>query len=147
MELAKLNVKDLRISTKQSIEICNFIRNKNLLKAQKTLEKVLDKKVAVPFKKFNRDIGHKHGMASGSYPIKSTTTILSLLKSVQANAENKNMNVNSLFITKLIANKGSGQYHSGRLRRRKMKNTNIIIEVSELKEKKNDRKANNSKSS
>ncbi len=142
MESAKLISKDLRISIKQSVEICNFVRNKNLLKAQNILQSVLDKKTAIPFKRYNRDTGHKPGIASGRYPEKATQEILSLLKGVQANAENKGMDSKNLIITKIIANKGAQQFHFGRKRRRLMKRTHIEIEVSEP-ENKNDRKTNN----
>lgn len=133
MEIAKAISKDLRISTKHSIEICNFIRYKNLLKAEETLRRVIRQDSAIPYKRFNRDLGHKPGMAAGRYPIKACTEILTLLKSVQANAENKGLNTKSLYISKLIANQGSGQYHSGRKRRVQMKRTNIEIEVAEKK--------------
>ncbi|MBU0962709.1 MAG: 50S ribosomal protein L22 [Nanoarchaeota archaeon] len=130
-EIAKLNAKDLRISTKQSIEICDFIRFKNLSTAKDILERVMKKKMAIPFKRFNRDLGHKHGIASGSYPMNASLAILKLLKGVEANAENVGLNKNELYISKLMANKGSTQWHFGRKRRRQMKRTNIYLEVAE----------------
>ncbi len=136
METAKVNSKDLRISTKQCVEICSFIRNKNLLKTQKVLEEVIKKKIAVPYKRYNRDTGHKPGIAAGRYPVKATTEILKLLKSVQSNAEDKGLDTNLLSITKSIANKGSDQWHAGRKRRRRMKRTHIQLEVSEIEKEK-----------
>lgn len=131
MDIAKLNAKDLRISTKQSVEICDFIRLKNLKAAKYILERVLQKKMAIPFKRYNRDIGHKHGIASGSYPMNASTEILKLLHGVEANAENIGLNKNELYISKIMANKGGTQWHFGRKRRRQMKRTNIYIEVAE----------------
>ena len=49
----------LPISTKHCIEICNYIRKKNLQKAKDLLQLAIDKKRAVPFKKFKGDVGHK----------------------------------------------------------------------------------------
>ncbi len=145
METAKLISKDLKISTKQSVEICDFIRNKNLLKAQEMLEKVLSKKIAVPFNRFNRDLGHKHGIGPGSYPEKTTQEILNLLKGIQANAENQGMDSKNLYIVKLVANRGPGQWHFGRFRRRQMKNTSIEIEVSEIQKEKKETKKKETK--
>lgn len=128
---ARINGKDLRISTKQCVEICSFIRDKKIAKAKYALERVLKKKMAIPFKRYNRDIGHKHGIASGSYPINAGSEILRLLIELEANAENKGLSKNELYITKIMANKGAGQWHFGRKRRRKMKRTSIYIEASE----------------
>lgn len=130
-ETAKINGKDLRISTKQSIEICNFIRNRSVGKAKQLLEQVLKQKIAVPFKIFNTDTGHKPGMAAGRFPRNASLEILSLLSGVEANAENQGLNKNNLVISKITANKASRGYHFGRKRRIKMKGTHIYIEVAE----------------
>lgn len=121
----------MRISTKYCVEICDYLRNKSVKQAKYILENVLNKKMAIPFKRYNRDVGHKPGIASGSYPVNATIAVLKLIKGVEANAENRGLNKNDLYISKIIANKGSGQWHAGRKRRRKMKNTNIMIEVAE----------------
>ena len=130
-EIAKINGKDLRISTKQSIEICNFIRNKSVAKARQLLEQVLKQKIAVPFKIFNTDMGHKPGIAAGRFPRNASLELLSLLNGVEANAENQGLNKNNLFISKITANKAARGYHFGRKRRIKMKGTHIYIEVAE----------------
>ena len=101
--IARINGKDLRISTKQCVEICSFIREKKVAKAKYALERVLKKKMAVPFKRYNRDIGHKHGIASGSYPINASSEILRLLIELEANAENKGLSKNELYISKIMA--------------------------------------------
>ena len=59
--------------------------------------------------------------------------MLGLINSVEKNAENHGLNINDLAISYLSVNKGSGQWHFGRKRRRKMKNTNIEIKVKEIK--------------
>lgn len=130
---ASLDVKNLTMSTKQTIEIANFIRNKNLKKVRTLLDQVLKKKIAVPFKRFNRDMGHKPGkICSGRYPLKVTEQILKLLNSVEANAEDKGLNVENLKIEEIIVNKAANQWHAGRLRRRRMKRTNIKLKVVEI---------------
>ena len=136
-DIAKINGKDLRISTKQSIEICNFIRRKDLAKAKQLLENVLKKKVAVPFKLFNTDRGHRPGIGPGAYPMNACKEVLDLLEGVTANAENQGLNKNNLYISKIIANRAARGYHFGRKRRRKVKATHIYIEVAEKSKKEN----------
>lgn len=129
--LAKVYGRNLPISTKHSVEICSFIRGKNLQKAKNLLQKVIEKKLAIPFKRFNKNIGHKRGIASGRYPQKAVSYIIKLLNSVEANAQNKGLDANSLFIEKIVANTASVPWHSGRKRKRKMKRTHIEIIVKE----------------
>ena len=50
---AKVDVHNLTISTKKSVEICNFIRNKNLNKTKSILTQVLNKKIAFASKLFS----------------------------------------------------------------------------------------------
>ena len=134
-EIAKASGMSLPISTKQSIEICNFIRNKTLEKAKAILERVLEKKEAIPFKRFGSDTGHKRGaIGAGRYPQKTAKEILKVLDSVEANAQAKGLNSNDLKIIQLIANKASTPWRFGRKRRRKTKRTHIEIIVKSKKE-------------
>lgn len=127
----------LPISTKHSIEICNFIRDMNLSKAKALLKGVVDKRSVVPFKRFTGDVGHKK-KGPGRYPKKASLEIIKLLNVVEANAQFKGLNTANLFINRICANKASRQWHYGRKRRRKMKRTHIEIVVEEkaTKEKK-----------
>ena len=127
--------RSLQISTKQAIEICNFIRNKPVQTAKNMLNRVLAKEMAVPFKRFTA-AGHKRGhMASGKYPEKCTTAILQLLDSVESNAQYKGLNAENLVISHLCVHKGANQWHYGRLRRRKVKVTHVEIIVQEAEKK------------
>lgn len=129
---ATLNVKDLGISTKKSVEICNLIRNKNIEQAKKILENVINMKQAVPYNRYNMNIPHKPGMMAARYPVNTCKVILDMLKSIEANAHNKGLTSN-LIITHISASKGSLQWHYGRKRRRKMKRTNLKIIIKEAK--------------
>lgn len=137
--IAKAVGRSLPISTKHSVEICNFIRGKNLQKSKTILKEVVKEKRAVPFKRFKRDVGHKTGkIASGRFPKKASQHIIKLLDSVEVNAQNKGLNVDLLFVKNIKANKASTPWRFGRLRRRKMKRTHIevIVEEKESKEEK-----------
>ncbi|MEW6063197.1 MAG: 50S ribosomal protein L22 [Nanoarchaeota archaeon] len=141
---AKVIGRNLQISAKHSVEIGSFIRNRRLDVAKNLLKQVVEKKVAVPFKRYNRDTGHKAGIAAGQYPIKASEMILRLLNSVEKNAIAKGMNASNLIISFFSANKGGLAWHYGRKRGRKMKNTHIEIRVKEKEEqKKDDRKTDN----
>jgi len=132
---AKALGRNLPISTKQSIEIGSFIKGKTIVKAKTMLKDVIAKKVAVPFTRFNKDMGHKKGnIAAGRYPINASTEILNILNSAESNAANKGLG-SDLFIKMFVANKGTGQWHYGRQRRRRMKRTHVEIIVEELKRK------------
>jgi len=83
-DYAKINVKDLHMSTKQAVAICNFIKNKTPELAIKQLEQVINMKRAIPMK---GEIPHRKGMMSGRYPINATKIFIKLIKQLVANAE------------------------------------------------------------
>lgn len=126
---------NLPISLKKSIEICDFLRYKELKKAQRILNEVMKKKTAIPFKRYNMDTGHKPGIAAGRYPEKASSEILNLLNSAEANAENKGLDTEKLVISKLIANKGNKMFHPGRHRGIKMKRTHLEVKLEEAQVK------------
>jgi large subunit ribosomal protein L22 len=130
---AKAIGRALPISTKYSVEICNLIRGTSLQKAKDILEGVIELKVPVPFRRYNRSMGHKTKVGVGRYPVKACKEILSILESAEANAQFKGINTSSLVISHLCANKASKQWHYGRKRRREMKRTHIEVVVEEKK--------------
>lgn len=137
--MAKVAGISLPISTKHSIEICNFIRNKNLSKARDLLKEVIELKKTIPFKRFTGDVGHKKGkIGPGRYPKKASIEIIKLLNTAEANAQFKGLNTSNLVIKHICANKASTPWRYGRQRRRKMKRTHveIIVEEKASKERK-----------
>tara|TARA_Y100000310_G_scaffold191080_1_gene191078 strand:+ start:3210 stop:3737 length:528 start_codon:yes stop_codon:yes gene_type:complete len=123
--------RNLSISTKHATEICNFIRGKSLQKSKALLQEVVERKTAVPFKVFNNNMGHRSGkIASGRYPEKAANEIINLLNSAESNAQNKGLNVETLFISAIIPNQASRPAHFGR-KRGKMKRTHVDIKVEE----------------
>lgn len=131
---------NLPLSRKVCIEVANFIRGKDVEKAKKLLGEVLEKKTAVPFKRFNKDRGHKPGMAAGRYPEKATGYVLDLIKSAEANAQNKGLNTKSLVLSSIVVNKGTTQWRGGRQRRRQMKRAHIELTLTEKQTKKEEKK-------
>lgn len=122
---------DLSISTKHSIEISRSLRYKSTTLAKRILEDAINLKKAIPFRKFKKDMGHKRGMAAGRYPQKAAREFMRLIKSVEANAQSKGLNVGNLKITKIISNLASIPATGGR-RRTGTKRTHLEIEVKEF---------------
>ncbi|MEM4244807.1 MAG: 50S ribosomal protein L22 [Candidatus Nanoarchaeia archaeon] len=134
---AKVVGRNLQVSTKQVIEIANQIRGKNLIKTKQMLERVVKKQLAIPYRRFNMDTGHRKGkMGPGRYPVKASKEILMLLESLEANAQNKGLDVDTLYIRTIIPNKGNTVWHYGRHRRRQAKTTHIEIIAEEKEEEK-----------
>ena len=52
----------LPISFKQSVEICAHIKNRKIAAVKKILEGAMAEKVAIPFNRYNWDLGHKPGI-------------------------------------------------------------------------------------
>lgn len=123
--------KDLPISVKQAVEISSFLRGKQLQRGKRLLEEVIAFKRAVAFNRYHRDMGHKPGMGPARYPVKSAKFFLKLLKSLEANAVVKGLDVNSIVLTTIIANRASRPWRGGRIRRRKARRTHVHIVASE----------------
>ncbi len=121
----------LPISFKQSVEICSFIRNKNVIQAKKMLQQVIDKEAAVPFRRYNWDLGHKKAIGPGRYPMSASKEFIRLIESVESNAQFKGINTSNLIIAHITAHKAGKAWHYGRKSRRKMKRTNVEIFVEE----------------
>ena len=142
----KINAKDLPLSTKTSVEVCRFLRNKSVKKAQEILQRVIKKEQPVPYKRYIKEIPHRKGkIATGRYPLKVSKEILKLLKGGLASAQNQGLS-SDLIISHISSHKAGHQWHFGRKRRRRMKRTHIKIILKESKiketEKKHDRKTN-----
>jgi large subunit ribosomal protein L22 len=125
---ATVNAYDIPISTRHSVEICRFIKGKEINLAIKELELVLKLKKAIPMR---GEIPHKGGerMSSGRYPIKSVKNFLVLLRSLLGNS-NQN-EIDEPIITLAIANSASRPY--GKFGRVRKKRTHIFIKAIEKK--------------
>lgn len=124
----------LPISFKQSVEICRFIKNRNVNDAKKLLQNVVEKKVAIPFRSYNFDLGHKKETGPARYPEKASKEFIKLIENVEANAQFRGLNTSNLKIAHVSAHKAGKAWHFGRKSRRKMKRTNVEIIVEETHE-------------
>ncbi len=140
--------KDLTISTKDSIELSNFIRGRYTTRVKKILDEIIELEIPIPYKRFTGDRGHKSGMAAGRFPVNVAKILLKLVKSAEANASVKGLNTSSLIIKSIIPNRAARSYHYGRRRGLKTKGTHIELileEVLKTKETKSKQKTDNNK--
>ncbi len=124
---AIVNGKDLGISTKHAVAICNFIKGKNIDKAILILEDVAKLKKPVPMK---GEIPHRKGnIMSGRYPVKASKVFIQLLKSLKSNAIAKGLEIEN-YIISCKANKASRPYRRfTRFGSRQFKRTHVELKL------------------
>ncbi|MBI4738231.1 50S ribosomal protein L22 [Candidatus Woesearchaeota archaeon] len=130
--MARAIGRDLDVSPKQAIEICNRLRRKSLTRAKQILQDAITMRKPIEFTRFTNGLGHKPGhMAAGRYPIKASQTILALLESAEVNAQSKGLNTSNLAIIHLCAHRANEPFHPGRQRRSQMKRAHIEVVMQE----------------
>ncbi len=127
----------LPISPKDSREIARAIKGKSIDSAIKHLQNVVEKKQAVPFKRFNRDVPHRRGkgFGAGRFPKKASEHIIKLLKHLKANASDKALDAESMKIVHAAAQRGPVLWHYGRWRGRRRKCTYFEAVAEEIKKR------------
>jgi large subunit ribosomal protein L22 len=107
---AKASGREVKVSHKHAREVCRAVKGMTLSTAKQYLRDVMDKKKAVPFTRFNKKAGHRHGLVktfSGRYPVKAARQILKLVEGAEANAENKGLDVDRLRVLHASAYPGT----------------------------------------
>lgn len=94
------------ISAKHAREIGAVLRGMSIIRAKKYLQSVVELKQAVPFKRYNKEVPHRRGMASGRYPRKAAAEIIKILDSAKANAVQKGHAEEDLIIDEFITSRG-----------------------------------------
>jgi len=105
----KASGREIRVSHKHSREICHSVKGMMLTKAKEYLKDVMEKKKAIPFRRYNKKAGHRRGLIktfAGRYPIHAAEHILKILESAEANAENKSLDTDKLQIIHAAAYPG-----------------------------------------
>lgn len=90
----RASLREVDVSPKEAREVCAAIVGLTLEKARRLLNDVIQLKTPVPFRRYNRKVGHKRqiqGFYAGRYPVKVAKVMLGLLDSLEANAEYKGM--------------------------------------------------------
>jgi large subunit ribosomal protein L22 len=106
---AKASGRELRVSHKSAREVCRAVKGMMLSNAKAYLRDVLEKKKAIPFRRYNKKLGHRHGIEktfAGRYPIKAAERVLTVIEAAEANAENKGLDVDRLRVMHAAAYQG-----------------------------------------
>jgi large subunit ribosomal protein L22 len=105
----KASAREIRVSHKSAREVCRTIKGMMLTKAKQYLKDVIDKKKPVPYRRFTKKLGHRHGLDkayAGRYPTKTAKYVLKLLEGAEANAENKGLDIDRLRIIHAATSQG-----------------------------------------
>jgi ribosomal protein L22 len=133
---AVVDGRDIGISKKHSMAICDYIRGKNIEPCIIYLEKV--SRLETPLK-MKGEIPHRHGkIMSGRYPVNACKAFIKLLKSL-----NGNSNVNQIdnpYIAVAVANDASRPFRKGGSMRFKRTNVVLIAKERKMKETKSEKK-------
>jgi large subunit ribosomal protein L22 len=104
-------LREMDISHKHAREIALSIKNMSIDKARIYLERVLNKEIAVPFRRYNNEVAHRSnirdGFSAGRFPFKATKEFLKLLDNLESNAEYKGMDLDRLKIVNIVVHKGT----------------------------------------
>ncbi|MGD6809419.1 MAG: 50S ribosomal protein L22 [Candidatus Bathyarchaeia archaeon] len=106
---AKASGRELKVSHKAAREVCRAVRGMMLSTAKEYLRDVIAMKKAVPYARYNKKLGHRHGLVrtfAGRYPVKTTEHILRVVEAAESNAENKGLDVDRLRIMHAAAYPG-----------------------------------------
>ena len=123
---------NMPVSWKDVTEIGRFIKGDKVEKAIGKLEKVIEKELAVPFKKYNSDVGHKSGHSDPArFPVKASKNVLEVLESAEGNAEHEGLNTDNLYVQEFITNQGQEFQTPGRHRGQTTKAAHVKIVVGE----------------
>ncbi|MFA5019485.1 MAG: uL22 family ribosomal protein [Candidatus Pacearchaeota archaeon] len=138
-EFAVVNGKSLPISLKHAKEIARFIKRKKIDEAIELLNKVIIKKIAVPFR---GELAHRKGkrlngkgMDGGKYPLNASKEFIKLLKTLSASSNINGLDLDKTIIVEIIANKAPDQMH--RFGSTKFKRTHVMIKSAEKTRKQN----------
>ena len=97
----KASGREVRVSHKSAREVCKTIKGMMLSQAKQYLKDVMVKKRAIPFTRFKKKAGHRHGLQkayAGRYPMKAAKQALRILEGAEANAEYKGLDTEKLRI-------------------------------------------------
>jgi large subunit ribosomal protein L22 len=107
----RASIREKDISHKHSREIAVAIKGMSIEKAREFLESVIERKLAVPYRRYNMEVAHRSnirdGFFAGRFPQKAAHEFLKLLDNLESNAEYKGMDLDRLRIVSAAVHKGT----------------------------------------
>ena len=130
----------LNISPKAAREVCKAIKGMDLEKAKSYLERVIEMKQAVPFKRHDGKVGHRRGkgMSTGRYPVKTAAAILKVIESAGNNGEAIHIDIENWRILHIATSRGT-RFESrfprarGRATPKMRESANVEVVLEEIK--------------
>lgn len=128
--------RNLSISTKEAVDVCNMIRGRNIDKAISMVENVLLFKQVVRMN--SREVPHQHGpgVMAGRFPMNTCKEFLRLLKQLRATAIYNELDLEKVVIV-CNADRASQPFRRGGSR---FKRTHIFTRLEKRKEIKTENK-------
>lgn len=107
----RASLREIDISHKHAREIAIAIKGRSIEKARDFLERVIDRKEAVPYRRYNNEVAHRSnirdGFFSGRFPQKAAKQFIKLLDNLESNAEYKGMDLDRLKLIHAAVHKGT----------------------------------------
>ena len=104
----RASLREKTISHKHAREIAVKIKGMSIETARDYLQDVIRLKRAVPFRRYNNEVGHKSdtGVMAGRYPQKAANEFVKLIDNLESNAEYRGMDLDRLKIINATVHKG-----------------------------------------
>src|SRR5712692_10413148 len=106
----KCSGRELRVSPKDSVELCRPIKGMKVPEAKTRIERVIAKKQSVAYRRSKKEVPHKRNLNepwfAGRYPEKAAGKLLHLLEELENNAEYRNLDVERLKIIHAASQRG-----------------------------------------
>ncbi|MEM1579659.1 MAG: 50S ribosomal protein L22 [Nitrososphaerota archaeon] len=103
----KASLREIDVSPKFSREVCRAIVGLTIPEAKKLMEDVIAMKKMIPYRRYRKKRAHHaQTRGPGGYPVKIAKHMLKLLESLEANAEFKGLDPDSVIIRYAVAHKG-----------------------------------------
>ena len=98
---------DINVSYKSLNAVCNAIRYRNVNDAMRVLDQVISMEMPILYKRYSKKIGARSelGGRKGRYPQKAAKEVKKVLANAVANAGNKGLNGESMFVVHASSNK------------------------------------------
>jgi len=104
-------IREKDVSHKHCREVAVAVKGMSIEKARDFLTMLLQKKIAVPYRRYNNEVAHRSnvrdGFFAGRFPQKSAKEFLKLLDNLETNAEYKGMDLDRLRIISAVVHKGT----------------------------------------